>query len=243
MKRVVARDIELAAEVRGGELPGLRRRRADGQGACGSARPIAESPSEDGIARTPTRPRRRPRTESGSTPRSAATSACSAIRCDGDAALEADLAASADLSRLRHRLVAGGSRRPRLPDARQRGRVVPRGPRGQDRQGHLEGEPHGHRRRLGSRDGRRRSSGRTACGRRSSRSGRGARDQLRHGRPRAVAPQGHDAGDTHARSAGEGPALRGLRLPGRRIASPVRDQARCRGRHLDSGGRAAEARS
>ena len=121
-------------------------------------------------------------------------------------------AASAHLPRLRHRVLPRGPRRARVPAPRQRGRVVPRGPGSRDGRGGLEGEPHGERRapevgvgdtfRLGERP---------ADGDRDGRSR--PRDQLRHGGPGALAPEGHHAGDTEP-SRGRGPALRGLRVPG-----------------------------
>ena len=58
------------------------------------------------------------------------------------AALVADVAAAADLPRLRDGLVAGRPRRARLPAPRQRRRVVLRRARREDRQGDLDGQAH-----------------------------------------------------------------------------------------------------
>ena len=83
------------------------------------------------------------------------------------AAVVADLEAAADLSRLRHRVVAGRPRRPRLPAARQRRRVVPRRARRQDRQGRSGPSSAPISTRGSPRAGRRRSSGRTISAPRS----------------------------------------------------------------------------
>ena len=55
------------------------------------------------------------------------------LRARRHAALEEAVAAAADLSRLRHRVIADRSRRPRLPAARQRGRFLPHRARCEDR--------------------------------------------------------------------------------------------------------------
>ena len=98
--------------------------------------------------------RRRPRTESGSTSPSEATSACSAIRARGRSLWKQSLDASAHLSRLRHRVVPGRPRRARLPAprlTRASSFLVALRP-GRERL--PEGEPHGQRRAARSRDGR-----------------------------------------------------------------------------------------
>ena len=146
------------------------------------------------------------------------------------AAVEAHVAAAADLSRLRHRLVAGRARRPRLSAARQRRRVVPRGARREDRQGALEreadrpGQPHevglGDAVRLGERQPHRDRHDRPRL-----------RDQLRHRRPRAVAPEGHDAGDAEP-GRRRRPALRRIGIAGRSQSPAARDPAGRHGRHL-----------
>ena len=58
------------------------------------------------------------------------------------AALVADVEAAADLPGLRHGVVAGRPRRARLPAPRQRRRVVLRRARREDRQGDLDGQAH-----------------------------------------------------------------------------------------------------
>ena len=117
----VARDIELTERVRRDQLHGLRARRADRQGRCGSAKRTTARRSAAAIARTPTRRRRRPPTASASTRRSAERRRV-LLHARRHAAVDAHLAAAADLSRLRHGLVAGRPRRPRLSAARQRRR-------------------------------------------------------------------------------------------------------------------------
>ena len=76
------------------------------------------------------------------------------------AAVDGEVRSAADVSRLRHRRLAGRPRRPRLRRPRQRRQVVRRGRRCEDRQAALEGRarsPGAVRRRAG----RRRSSGST----------------------------------------------------------------------------------
>jgi hypothetical protein len=105
VKKLVARDIELATESGDDQLRRRRPRREDGKVVWQREAHRAPPPAA-ATARTPTRPRRRPPTASGSMRRSAATSACSAT-ARRHAAVVGTLAAAADLSRLRHGVLAG----------------------------------------------------------------------------------------------------------------------------------------
>ena len=80
---------------------------ADRQDCLGARAHFAASPSADAIARTPTPRRRRSPMASACTSRLAAMSALFCYLARRPPAVEARMAAAADLSRLRHGLVAG----------------------------------------------------------------------------------------------------------------------------------------
>ena len=80
MRRVRARDNEIAGGVRRDPLHGLRARRGDRARSSGSGRRTRRIPRAAVIARTPTRRKRRSRMASGSTSRSVRTSVSSATR-------------------------------------------------------------------------------------------------------------------------------------------------------------------
>ena len=156
------------------------------------------------------------------------------------AALVAHLAAAADLPGLRHGVVAGRPRRPRLSAARQRRRVVPGRARREDRARDLARRPH--RSRLPARVG---LGDAADLDQRSAHRDRDhrprLRDQLRPRRPRAVAHEGLPPVDAEPDRRGR-PALRRLRIARRSESSAVRGAARCGRRHHAEGGRDVERR-
>ena len=144
------------------------------------------------------------------------------------AALEEAVAAAADLPRLRHGLVSDRARRPRLPAARQRGRLVHHRARREDGRGDLAHGAAPHRPAAVVVDDAVRVEEREAHRDRDARARDGA--LLRPRRHGAVARDRHvDADGIAARV--ERLALRRQRLAGRREPSVPGDQARRVGRH------------
>ena len=148
---------------------------------------------------------------------------------DGQAAVVAHVAATEDLSRLRHRLVAGRPQGARLSAPRQRRPVVPRRARRENRQGALEREAHRSRRAPGLGLGDTAHLGARPAHRDRHHRPR-LRHQLRHRRARAVAAQGDDPGDAQPGGRRRA-ALRRIGLAGRGESAAAGGASRRDGRH------------
>ena len=214
LKRLVGRDIELASEsgdisymvialdAKTGKVVVAAR------GASRHRRPAAAT------ARTPTRPRRRSPTASGSTPRSAATSASSATRSTASCCGTHTWAPQPIY------LDFGTASSPVVHDGRvyqlhdNDGESFLAALDAKTGEELWNGEAHRSRRHGSPRAGRRRSSGSTTAAHRDRHDRPRLRHQLRHRRQGAVAAEGADAVDAEP-GRRRRPALRRLGIAGR----------------------------
>jgi hypothetical protein len=135
VKKVIARDVELTSES--GDIRYMIYAFDARAASCdGSARRTRARRSAAVIARTRTHQKRRRPTASASTS-ILETSGCSRTRWMA-VAVDDEVRSAADVSRLRHRRLAGRARRPRLRRARQRRQVLRGGDRREDRQAAVE---------------------------------------------------------------------------------------------------------